>query len=150
MQLFCDLDGVLADFHTGYQELFGPIKDKSDHVNWKAVRNHVGFYENLPPMPDMFRLWNYIHEYDPIILTGVPSSVAEAPENKRSWVRKWLGDSVRIITCLSKEKCLNAKPGDILIDDWTKYRQKWLDVDGIWITHTSAEETIRQLKGLGL
>jgi hypothetical protein len=53
-----------------------------------------------------------------IVLTGVPSSVPEAADNKRAWARKHLGEHVRVICCLAKEKCKHAKPGDILIDDW--------------------------------
>ena len=150
MQLFVDCDGVLADFDKGYKETFGVLPDKTiDNVDWKQVRNKEGFYESLPPMPDMEELWGYIAGYDPIILTGVPSSIKEAPENKRAWVRKHLGPRVPVITCLSKDKCLVAKPGDILIDDWTKYQQKWLAVGGRWITHTSSIESIIQLNEMG-
>lgn len=145
-QLFVDMDGVLADFDSGYARAFG-IRPSiaSDNVDWNLVRDTKDFYMNLPPMPDMVELWNYVSRYKPIILTGVPWSVAEAPDNKRAWVRKNLGLDVEVRCCLSKEKYKNAKPGDILIDDWEKYRDLWMGAGGRWITHTSAANTIAKL-----
>lgn len=151
MQLFVDMDGVLADFDSHHEAVFGirPCK-KADNVDWEAVRGVRDFYLNIPPMADLEALWARIERYNPIVLTGVPASVEEAPENKRSWVRKNLGDHVQVICCRSREKCTHAKPGDVLIDDWEKYKQLWLNVGGRWITHTSAAETDRQLTELGL
>lgn len=84
----------------------------------------------------------------PIVLTGIPSSVVEAADNKRAWVRRHLGGNIEVRCCLSKEKYLHAKPGDILIDDWDKHRQLWIDAGGQWITHTSALSTIAELERL--
>jgi hypothetical protein len=136
LQIFVDMDGVLADFDTGYEIAFEfrPRK-QDDNVDWKAVRAMGGFYENLPPMPDMHDLWSYVEQYSPIVLTGVPPSVSEAPENKRAWVRKHLGSDVEVRCCLSREKCFHAAPGDILIDDWEKYRHLWVEQGDQWITH---------------
>src|SRR4051812_19537227 len=122
MQLFVDMDGVLADFDAGYEASFDvkPCK-QADNVDWQAVRALTGFYENLPPMADLPELWSHIERHRPIVLTGVPSSVEEAPDNKRAWVRKHLGDSVEVRCCRSSEKCLHAGQGDVLIDDWEKY-----------------------------
>jgi hypothetical protein len=53
-----------------------------------------------------------------------------------------------MICCKSSEKCLHGKPGDILIDDWTKHRQKWLDMGGIFILHTSAKSSLQALQTL--
>jgi len=151
MQLFVDLDGTLCDFDAGYEAVFGirPCK-KADNVDWKAVRGVKDFYLNLPPMPDLDILWGYIGQLKPIILTGVPSSVEEAPQNKTAWVRKHLGAAVEVRCCLSREKCAHAKPGDILVDDWEKYRQLWLARGGRWITHVGAEQTIDELWKLGV
>lgn len=151
-QVYVDLDGVLADFDTGYLKAFGVKPDKTKDVggmDWKLVRNTQGFYANLPPMPDFMQLWRYVEEYDPIILTGVPRDVPEAADNKRAWVTKNIGD-VPMIGCLSKEKSKHCKPGDILIDDWEKYRDLWLAKGGVWITHRSAIETILDLMVMGL
>lgn len=150
MQLFVDMDGVLADFDAHHETVFGVRADKlADNVDWKAVRAVKDFYLNIPPMADLPELWDFIGRFRPIVLTGVPRSVAEAPENKRAWVRKHLGDAVEVRCCASKEKCRHAKPGDILIDDWEKYRDLWIGAGGRWITHRSAEESITKLLEMG-
>ncbi len=151
MQIFCDMDGVLADFDTGYELVFGKRPSKTDdNVDWKLVRNTKGFYENLPPMHRMEVLWNYIRPYDPIIITGVPSSVKEAPDNKKAWIKKYLGD-VPVICCASKDKSLHmTAKGDILIDDWEKYMDVWCSKGGVWITHTHVADTIFRLHSLGI
>jgi len=146
-QIFCDMDGVLADFDAHHEAVFGVRPDKvADNVDWRAVRAVSGFYAEIQPMRDMRELWDFIAPYNPIVLTGVPSSVEEAPDNKRAWVRKHLGDHVEVRCCLSKEKCLHAQAGDILIDDWVKYRNLWVRAGGRWITHISAAITIETLK----
>jgi hypothetical protein len=151
MQIFVDMDGVLADFDRGYAQAFGVAATKeTDNVDWTLVRNRVNFYRDLPPMADMPALWQYLAPYNPIVLTGVPHSVEEAPANKRAWVEKWIGPHVEVRTCFSREKCLHAKPGDLLIDDWIKYRDRWIEVGGRWITHVSASDTIAEMKAMGL
>ncbi len=150
-QIYVDMDGVLADFGAHHEAVFGFRSDKLlDNVDWEKVRTVKDFYLNIPPMADMPELWDFIGRHRPIVLTGVPSSVAEAPDNKRAWIAKHLGPNVPVVCCASKEKCLHAKPGDILIDDWEKYRAKWINAGGRWITHTSADNTIIQLLDFGI
>lgn len=145
--LFCDMDGVLADFDRGYFEMFGVETSKlTDNVDWKLVRKRGNFFGDLPPMPDFDILWNYIKDFEPIILTGVPSSVSNAIDEKLVWIHKYIGEDVEVRGCKSADKCLHALPGDILIDDWMKYQSKWVSVGGIWITHISALNTIEELK----
>ena len=154
MQLYCDLDGVLADFDVGYEALSGakPNRDSNfDDVDWALVRNTKDFYKNLPPMPDMQKLWTYIKKYNPPILTGIPSAgVPEAEGNKRAWVYKNLGSDVTVICCLSKDKANYCTRGDVIIDDYPRYRDKWIAAGGIWILHKNAKTTIQRLQGLGL
>ena len=151
MQLYVDMDGVLADFDQHHETVFGVRSDKlADNVDWAAVRLVKDFYLNIPPMPDMTLLWSRIERYQPVVLTGVPSLIEEASENKRAWVRRHLGSHVEVQCCQSKEKCLHAAPGDVLIDDWEKYRELWIAKGGIWITHRSAAETIAALDALGI
>jgi hypothetical protein len=151
MQLFVDLDGVLADFARHHQTVFGRVADiAADDVDWDAVRAVPGFYRDIPPMSDMDLLWSHLERHRPIILTGVPRSVPEAPDDKRDWVRRHLGSGVEIRCCRSREKCRHATAGDVLIDDWEKYRHLWLAAGGLWITHRGAAETIAAMDALGL
>ncbi len=151
-QLFLDMDGVLADFDTGYLNRFGhrPSKhdDQAHAVDWELVRQTSGFYRDLPPMPDFQELWDYTKQFKPIVLTGVPSSVEGAKSNKREWIDKHLGD-VPMIGCPSRDKSLYLTPGDVLVDDWEKYKGLWIAAGGRWITHTFAARTIGALNRIG-
>ena len=149
MQIFVDMDGVLADFDAHYEAVFGVRPDKiTDNVDWSAVRVVQDFYLNIPPMADLTALWAVLGKHRPIILTGVPRSVAEASDNKRAWARKHLGPGVEVRCCRSREKYQHANPGDLLIDDWEKYKHLWVGAGGVWITHWSAEATIQELAHL--
>lgn len=146
-QIFVDMDGVLADFDAHHEAVFGFRSCKlADNVDWNAVRAVPSFYEAIPPMADMAELWGAVESYKPIVLTGVPRSVEEAPDNKRAWVRKHIGPDVEVRCCRSAEKCLHAHPGDILIDDWNKYQHLWEQAGGIFILHTSAAASVTELK----
>lgn len=150
MRVFLDMDGVLADFDRGYAARFGVRPDKlTGAIDWKAVRGAgaAHLFRDLPPMPDLDRLWRFFAPYAPTILTGIPDSVPEAAANKRAWVEKHLGD-VPLIACRSRDKCLHGAPGDVLIDDWEKYRARWTGMGGHWITHVSAVDSIRQFEAI--
>ncbi|HVC51283.1 MAG TPA: hypothetical protein VND87_04605 [Stellaceae bacterium] len=151
MQLFVDMDGVLADFDRHHEAVFGQVSDKiADNVDWAAIRAARDFYLGIPPMADMEALWARIERYKPIVLTGVPASVPEAPDNKRGWVLRHLGPQVEVRCVRSREKSHHAAPGDILIDDWEKYRHLWIAAGGIWITHRSAAATAAALDEMGI
>jgi len=149
--IFLDMDGVLADFDSHHEGMLGrrPSRE-ADDVDWTQVRAVDDFYLNIPPMADMDELWRFVSPYEPAVLTGVPNynTVPDAAANKRAWIRKHIGPHVTVICCRSKDKCLYAKPGDILIDDWEKHRDLWLLAGGRWITHTSAADTIKKLRRL--
>lgn len=42
------------------------------------------------------------------------------------------------------------KPGDVLVDDNLKYRELWETAGGVFIHHTSAEQTIAELVQIGM
>ena len=151
-QVFVDLDGTLADFDAHYENHFGVRPSKvADNVDWAKVRSVSHFYRDMPMMPDWRVLWDFVCQLSrrPIILTGFPKSVPEAATDKREFVWERLGD-IDVRTCFSKDKALQCRPGDILIDDWTKYQHLWLAAGGRWITHTSAESSVQQLLTMGI
>lgn len=153
--LFCDLDGVCADFDEQHRRHFGFCSDKTlDNVDWSAVEQIPDYYLTMPPMPDLPELWLRISRYQPIILTGVPGKTPEytahVARQKREWVRRTIGGHVTVITCRSAEKSLYAAPGDILIDDWPRYKYLWTAKGGVWITHIRASATSGALQAMGL
>ena len=148
MQIYVDMDGVLADFDRHYLRTFGKVPTRPGGTDWKAIRVHEGFYAGIPPMPDMNVLWGYLRPHKPIVLTGIPSNVPEAKANKQEWIKKYLPLDTKVIYCQAKNKYKNCLPGDLLIDDYDKHKQAWLSAGGLWIDHTSAKFTCAQLYAL--
>jgi len=149
-QLFVDLDGVCADMDAHYEAISG-IEGSvlEDSIDWDIIRNTKDFYLNIPPMADLPILWERVRHHNPVILTGLPWSVEDAESNKRAWVAKHLGSDIPVICCRSVDKYLHGKPGDILIDDREKYKHYWVEMGGVWVTHTSAVSTLEVLETLG-
>jgi hypothetical protein len=162
VRLFLDLDGVLVDFDAHYEQLIGALPgtwrgttedhaEKNAGIDWVRVRES-GFYASMPKMKDADELWEFCTSRTrPTIITGCPATGrAEAERDKRACVARHFGRSVPVITCFSREKSQYAHPGDILVDDWEKYRDLWVERGGLWVTHTSAATTIERLRELGL
>ena len=155
-RLFVDLDGVLADFDRGVYEATGRYPSQmSDREMWPLVAKTSGFYDRLPWMPDGRALWEFVARYSPIICTGLPRGNWAEPQ-KRQWCRRELGSEVPVVTCQSREKgqaiqeFLEANETAVLVDDRLKSQPSWVDLGGIFILHTSATESIRALRDLGL
>ena len=149
-QLFCDLDGVLADFDGYYKRLFGVDPRGGGVVDWDAMRAHGDFYTDMPELTGSRILWHYISPLNPIILTALPRSIPEAARYKRAWVQRHFGCSVGVCCCKSGRKYQYAEPGDILIDDRNVDRKRWIKAGGVWVAHATAEDTVIQLRDLGV
>lgn len=152
-QLFLDCDGVLADFDTRAEEVFGlPPRQAEERFGtqrfWVDLQSHPNFYRDLPLLPDAMKLYEAVKHLSPIILTGCPQGGWAEPQ-KLDWAAKNF-PGVKMITCLSKDKRLHMKIGDVLIDDWPKYKHLWEEHGGRFVLHTSAEESIAQLREIGM
>lgn len=124
--VFCDLDGVLADFEQGVKNRFKKLPDELNaSLMWGVINKSTTFFETLPWMPKGKQLWESIKKYDPIILTGVPPNSKTAAEQKRRWCAKELGPDIHVITCLTKDKSKYCKPDSVLIDDRTDNLNNW-------------------------
>jgi hypothetical protein len=102
----------------------------------------------LPLTPDARLLFDAVAHLHPIILTGCPMGGWAEPQ-KVEWAAEHF-PGTEIITCMSREKYLHMQPGDVLVDDYLKYRDRWEEAGGIFIHHTSAKSTIAALKRIGL
>lgn len=148
-QLFLDCDGVLADFDKRFEEIFGispwTFQDQNGDARfWADLRDHPEFYRNLPLIPDAKALYQAVKHLNPIILTGLPRSGSWAEAQKQAWAKEHF-PGVPVICCLSINKRDHMQPGDVLVDDRTKYRHLWEQAGGIFIHHESAEQSVPQI-----
>jgi 5'(3')-deoxyribonucleotidase len=134
--VFCDLDGVLADFEQGVLNKFNKYPDQiNTSFMWSIINKSKTFFEMLPWMPKGRELWSHIKEYNPIILTGIPRGNNSAVEQKIRWCQRELGSDIQVITCSTREKVKYCLPGSILIDDRTDNFDKWHNKGGKFILY---------------
>jgi hypothetical protein len=152
-QLFLDCDGVLADFDAAARHLFGMESRAAQEFLgnrefWRRIRKSGDFYRKLPLVPDAMELFRAVAHLNPVILTGVPLGGWAEPQ-KIAWAAHHF-PSVPMITCSSREKFLHMRhSGDVLVDDYLRYKSLWEQAGGIFILHKTARETLRQLRDIG-
>lgn len=150
-KIYCDMDGVIVDFDKGYKELTGTEAsfDTPKEEFWTPIQKAgAEFWIKLQWMPDGKQLWNYIKPYNPQLLSA-PSRDESSKIGKFVWVKRNI-PGTKLILRSAERKQEFATPNSILIDDRADNIQRWKDAGGIGIHHTSAADTIQQLKDLGL
>ncbi|KGE71360.1 HAD family hydrolase [Spirochaeta lutea] len=152
LQLFLDLDGVLADFDGGVKAVTGRLPEAlPPGVMWGKIAKTPDFYNTLDWMPDGQLLWEHLHALNPIILTGLPRGSWAEPQ-KRAWCKRMLGPDIEVITCMSREKATIARErvghdrDMVLVDDRERLRGAWEDAGGIFIHHRNARESLQALQ----
>ena len=154
--IYSDMDGVLSDFDKRFME-FSDGKLPSQYEKefgrekfWELIDGKVGvpFWAGMSWMPDGKTLWSYIEKYNPIILSA-PSRNQESRYGKRIWKKRNM-PSTKMILAYADKKKEYADSTSILIDDREENIKQWNEAGGIGILHTSASNTIAQLKKLGL
>ena len=156
-QIFCDMDGVIADFDKRfksvnpeklspkqYQDKYG-IEKFWDLID---VENKVKFWVGIPWMSDGKQLWDYISQYNPTLLSA-PSKNPASRLGKRLWVKNQI-PGTKLVLASAEKKQNYSKPNRILIDDRPDNIEQWRSKGGIGILHTSATDTIKQLQNIGL
>ena len=152
-QLFLDLDGVLADFERGAEQLLGmPAKQFQEQRGtgafWKKLATAPDFYGSLELLPDARQLVEDVLHLDPIILTGLPIGKWAEPQ-KRAWVERHF-PGMQVITTLARNKYTYCSPGDVLVDDQERYREAWEGAGGIFIHHLDAAGSLAEIRAAGL
>ncbi|MGV3636469.1 MAG: hypothetical protein ACO1NQ_02355 [Flavobacteriales bacterium] len=153
VRLFLDLDGVLADFDGGVRKLLGTTPQRFQErygaaAFWKRLANAPDHYGRLDPLPDAERLVEGVRHLSPTVLTGLPLGKWAEPQ-KRAWMARHFPD-IDVITTMARDKHRYCSPGDILVDDQERYRDRWEAAGGRFIHHTSAERTLAAIHDLGL
>jgi len=162
-KIYCDLDGVLADFIKGVREKLVPDYTEERYEGnrkyrdemWAAMREYAKnggkFWYELDVMPDAHQLWNHIKDYNTEILTATGPTDLGASQQKVAWFPEKFGKGTKVnVVDSSNDKAIFAAPNHILIDDKDKSINPWIAQGGIGILHTSAANTISELKKLGL
>jgi len=166
--IYCDMDGVLVDFDTGFLEISGGKSaeyfdqiGKSQEI-WRLIASQpnqgIDWWANLPRTSDGPTLWKYLTTHYNIVnilsSTGSRKSKSNSAEiGKRTWLRTNLTPTPNdkniflVDSSEAKQKYAN-NTDDILIDDLPANIQQWRAAGGIGILHVSAQNTINQLKRL--
>ena len=153
--IYSDMDGVLTDFDIQFMKASEGIIPSEYKRNfgtngfWDLIeKGGVGYWAGMPWMSDGKKYWDYIKKYNPLLLSS-PSASEPSRLGKRVWVKNNL-PGTKLILARSTDKQKYADENSILIDDRPSNIDQWRSQGGIGILHVSAEDTIQQLKKLGL
>lgn len=149
-----DMDGVIAGFEEKVREIFGkPMADIPTRQLWSGISRYdkevEPFFETLPMMSDAKELINFVDQNFRkwYILTASGYIPKNVDEQKRRWVAKAISPRVDVVVVRkSPEKANYAHPKAILVDDRRKSIDPWIAAGGIGVLHTSAADSIAQLK----
>lgn len=152
--VWIDSDGVIADFEALIADYVGtPFHEISKGAMWRAVERYdsevAPFFESLPKMKDADTLIDFVkaHFVNYGILTASGHVPKNGPQQKRNWYKKHYGNIIVKVVTKSPDKAEFAKSDKcILIDDRKKSIDPWVAAGGTGILHTSAADTINQLK----
>lgn len=134
--IFCDLDGVLADFEEGVRNQFKKnIDELNPSLMWGVINKSKTFFETLPWMPKGRELWSRIKKYNPVILTGIPRGSKNIAKQKIKWCQRELGSNIKVITCATKDKPKYSTFDYILIDDRPDNLIAWNNKGGKFILY---------------
>lgn len=137
--VYCDMDGVLCDFDKRFEYLTGKTpKEYKDTYNiymfWNLINNKIGeqFWSKMPWTDNGPRLWNFIKNYDPKILT-TPSEDKSSKRGKLEWVQENIGSGTKVL--FSNKKYRYSNKGRLLIDDRESNCEGWTRNGGISICY---------------
>ena len=159
MKIYFDMDGVLADFDKGVNDIIGIPYQNQDQA---SMQYHDFLYEHMRKFPDFYYMLEPIQEMvdyllemyqiygDNVeILTGIPTKkrgIDNARDNKIEWVKKYINDDIKVNICYRKDKVNYVKnEDDILIDDFNVNIKDWIKYGGTGIIHKTLEETRKEL-----
>ena len=153
-KVYCDMDGVLADFNGGWKEFTGNEIDNWVVItgdDWKYLQKQwPTFWMDLELMPYAAQLWTALRPYDVEILTAYPNNGWKtAGVGKTIWARTVLGGNPVVHAVERREKKNYAKQKDgtpnILIDDMEKNIDEWEQAGGIGIQYIPSASIVQRV-----
>jgi len=161
-KVYVDMDGVIADFEKHFEDLsgMGPKEYQNKYGTqafWDFIdegEHKLKFWIGIPQMSDAQSLMDYVSQYNYELLTS-PSIKQQSLMGKGLWVKNHTNKGLfkskpKVNYRFAKKKVEFAAPNHILIDDRADTINSWNAAGGVGILHTSAANTISQLKKLGL
>ena len=163
-KIYLDMDGVLADFDQRFKDLSGMLprefEDKyGKNAFWDFIdegNNKIKFWVGIPVMDGAKQLVDFAKNYDYELLTA-PSNKKQSLIGKSVWVKKHIGDIFPTKPKVNFKKAKNKhliKPEltkyDILVDDRASTIDNWNNAGGTGILYKNINQTLSDLKKLGL
>lgn len=150
MNIFLDLDGVMADLEGHYRGTFDHAMADAPSRNqmWRNIDGVEDFWLNIPVMKGGHEFFTWLlavcYHYgaELSILTAAPDNEKHEgiARHKKEWVKKNLGDVMVLPSYGSERKAMYLQnPGDILIDDWKKNIVAWEAEGGKGIKHVGQD-----------
>lgn len=145
MNIYLDMDDVVADWHSAAQDLlklrWNKNGDRIPQEEWDKVKDELNFYRHLPLMEGAHEMVNMCKDYithNPQyhlrFLTALPHdySMPMAAQDKVWWAHDHFPGIPVTIGPFSYDKWRHCKnKGDILIDDRHSNCHEWEAVGGI-------------------
>jgi len=170
--VYCDMDGVLADFIGGMERLYklsGAVAVERflsvPHAWDEVYETHPDIFAQLQPLADAAALMRALKQLERdkrinlFILTAVPNELlhSRAILDKKDWMfRHFQIDPRKVFVGTRKDKSkyalidkMEGRQPSILIDDFKKNIQEWEQLgSGEGIQHFTTARTLSQLQKL--
>lgn len=172
LTLFVDLDGVLADFNKRRDKVLGCNAEGTNTLEpateelvqlkkrlYAYLEKHPrSFFRQLEVMPGAHQLWRQLENFEPIILTAIPSTFEPgssnyqaAAEAKQQWCKEHLDltNPARFhpTTSATKHEAARTASGiPVLIDDRAENCQRWEKEGGLAIHHHEPSQTLDKFR----
>ena len=103
--------------------------DISQEEFWQTIETNEYFWFNMTPFPWAKGLYDLLSEFAPVTIASSPSLNPRCIPDKLEWLSKHLG--VKSDSCMfGGRKYLMAKPDTLLIDDYPKNVEKFIEAGG--------------------
>ena len=159
--VYLDMDGVLADFFGGVEQMYGVqhwkqlTSDKTKDLKAEVINRITGtdFFATLPKFNDASELISMVKEF-----TGGNFSINTSPlrgdhENSAKYKKVWISNNIEqpdeIIVTGRKESYAKDKASgtpNILIDDRPINIQRWQDAGGYGILYQANRDSLNKVK----
>ena len=159
--VYIDMDGVLADFFGGVEQMYGVqhwkelVSDKTKDLKTEVINRITGtdFFATLPKFNDVGELISMVKEF-----TGGNFSINTSPlrgdnENSAKYKKLWIQNNIEqpdeIVITGRKESYAKDKASgtpNILIDDRPVNIQRWQGAGGYGILYQANRDSLTKVK----